>query len=338
MPAFMKLINGTWFSNIRDKRDWKKIHCVSLGKDKWEAVKNLGQVQRDLEKGMDPSAGRKQVVRLRISKPSTRATQVLRQHIYPFFGKYKPAEITKELIELYVEHRFGLAKDGSLQGVKSTLDKELNVLQTLLRSADPNYKKPKLEYRKIKRKILEPLTEDQIFTVSGHLSAEYKPIYWLMVYSGMDVSDAVYFQAKHFTRDGWINKPRGKVEHETGERIFLPVLSELKEKLKTTPSPLDPEARLFPGINPKQTTTAILRAFKAAGLPGYGAKYLRRYIGAALLDEGYSEEWIGKALSHADGSKVTGRYTQVYKETMLKAFRKLEQRGNNVEKRFSKSE
>ena len=339
MPSYMVFKNGSYYSNIRDKRNWRKIHQVPLGKDKWKAVKELGRVQEDIENGIDPSATRRRIKDLRLRGEKTdRIVGILKTHIYPFFGDYRLKEIDKGLIEAYIESRFGLHKSGKLQGVKSTLDKELNALQSLLKTADPHYKKPSLEYIKIKRKKLEPLTEDQIAMVGDSLMAKYRPVYWLMVYTGMDVSDAVYIQAKHFTKDGWIDKPRGKVEHEEGERIVLPVLPELRERLRNTPTPLDPEARLFPGINNKQTTTALLRAFKVAGLPGYGAKYLRRYIGAALLDEGYSEAWIGKALSHADGSKITGRYTQVYKETMLKAFKKLEQRGKNVGKALSENE
>ena len=340
MPFRMKLVNGRWFSNVRDKRDWGKIHCVSLDAYEHEQEKaliKLGDVLRDILQGVDPVSARKQVSKLKIKTPSKRAKQVLAQHIYPFFGKYKPREVTKELIESYVEHRFGLSGRGELRGVKSTLDKELNVLQSLLKTVDPNYKKPKMIYRKIRRDILDPLLEEQISFVSESLGAKYIPVYWIMAYTAMDVSDAVLIRGRDFTKDGWIDKPRGKVEDIDGERIVVPVLPALAEILKSVPRPIDPEARLFPDINPKATTTAILRAFKVSGLPGYGAKYLRRYIGSALCDEGYPEELIGKILSHADGSKVTGRYTQIYKTRVQEAFNKLGQRGKNVEKGFSKN-
>jgi site-specific recombinase XerD len=95
---------------------------------------------------------------------------------------------------------------------------------------------------------------------------------------------------------------------------------------------------IFPNINPKAVTTAVITAFRAAGLKGYGAKYLRRYIGSALLDAGYSMDWIGKALAHADGSRITQRYTKVYKQTLGEAFQKVEERRINVGTGLSKSE
>jgi hypothetical protein len=53
---------------------------------------------------------------------------------------------------------------------------------------------------------------------------------------------------------------------------------------------------------------------------GYGAKYLRRYVASMLLDDGYSHDWIGKALAHADRSKISRRYSKVYKATLETAF------------------
>ena len=59
-------------------------------------------------------------------------------------------------------------------------------------------------------------------------------------------------------------------------------------------------------------------------MEGYGAKYLRRYVASALLDAGYSMDWIGKALAHAEGSQITKKYTKVYKKTLQEAFSGIE--------------
>ena len=52
-------------------------------------------------------------------------------------------------------------------------------------------------------------------------------------------------------------------------------------------------------------------------LKGYGAKYLRRYLGELALDLGQTENWVQQALGHAFDSKSTRRYMRVREGTML---------------------
>jgi integrase len=333
----MRLRKGRWYSLLRHPNNWKKLVEVSLDayeQEKRKAIINLGKLLQDLERGIDPISSRLRVEKIKIEGPiSDRIKGSLKHHIYPFFGEYKPREITKEVIEKYMVHRWGRDDNGGLQGPKSTLDKELGALRLLIKQVEPSYKLPALNYTKIEKEILEPLTYSQIEMVGNLLSEKYKAVYWVMAYTGMDVSDAVYLKPSHF-KDGWIDKPRGK----TKQKIVVPVLDALQSILQTVPWPLDKTVGIFPDINPKAVTTAVITAFRAAGLKGYGAKYLRRYIGSALLDAGYSMDWIGKALAHADGSRITQRYTKVYKQTLGEAFQKVEERRINVGTGLSKSE
>ena len=46
-----------------------------------------------------------------------------------------------------------------------------------------------------------------------------------------------------------------------------------------------------------------------------------------MLDNGYSIDWIGKALAHSEGSVQTGKYTTVYKSTLEEAFAKINEAG-----------
>ena len=318
----MRLRKGRWYSLLRHPNNWKKLVEVSLDayeQEKRKAIINLGKLLQDLERGIDTVSSRLRLGKVKIDGPiSDRVRVSLESHIYPFFGDYKPREITKEDIEKYMVHRWGRDENGGLQSPKSTLDKELGALRLVIKQVDPSYKLPAMNYTKIEKEILEPLTYSQIEVVGNLLDEKYKAVYWIMAYTGMDISDAVYLKPKHI-KDGWIDKARGK----TKQRIVVPVLDELQSILQTVPWPLDKSTPLFPNIKPKAVTTAVLRAFRGAGLQGYGAKYLRRYIGSALLDAGYSMDWIGKALAHADGSRLTQRYTKVYKATLAEAFSKI---------------
>ena len=322
-PMRMRLRKGRWYTNLRNPLDPSRKLEITLKAYKHESAKaqiNLARILVDLERGIDPVSVRQRFSKIKLKGAiDGRTEQVLRTHVYPFFGQYKPREITKEIIEKYFEYRFGLDKSGGLQAT-NTIEKELRVFKRIMRMVDNRYELPKIRYKTIKRKILDPLTYEQIIKTLKHLDQKYAPVYWIMVYTGMDVSDAVNLKPKHFTKDGWIDKPRGKVE---GANICVPVHNQLRKILKVVPYPLDPDSILFPDIKPKAVTTAIIRAFKNTGLQGYGAKYLRRFVASLLLDEGYSHDWIGKALAHAEGSKITKRYTKVYRKTLGEAFAKI---------------
>jgi len=338
----MRLSRGRWYANMRHPKKWEKIIRVSLDAYEHETRKaqiNLGKVLQDLERGIDPVSARLRIRKIKIEGGIPgRTRQILKQHIYPFFGDYRPREINKELIEKYMLHRWGKDESGGLQSVESTLDKELGALRLVLNTVDSGYKLPALNYTRIEREILEDLTVEEVYLTEKAVPEKYKIHFWVMALTGMDVSDVCYLRPQHFTKDGWINKRRGKVEKQGGKRIFVPVLGALKDILKQHPWPLDKTARLFPGIKPKAVSTALFRAFNKAGLAGYGAKYLRRYVGALLTDLGYGEEFVGKVLAHSEGSRMTKKYTRIYKATAEEAFKRIDERGNNVATWLSKNE
>ena len=324
----MRLIKGRWYTNIRNPNDWRKKIEISLDACERETKKaqiNLGMILSDLQNSIDPASARQRVDKLVLKgKVTEREEQILRSHIIPFFGEYKPRDVTKEAIESYFESRWDLSSDGELKGYRNTVSKELMVLQRLIRVSIKNYNLPKISYKKLKREILAPLTLDQIKLASNYVQEKYLSVYWIMAYTAMDVSDVVHLKPEHF-KDGWIIKERGKTSNE----ITVPVCSSLSAILKDVPWPIQKDVALFADLKPKAVATAIRRAFVKAGMEGYGAKYLRRYVASALLDAGYSMDWIGKALAHAEGSHITKKYTKVYKKTLQEAFSGIE-RGKNV--------
>jgi len=323
MPLHMKLVKGRWYSNVRPKDNWKKVVCVSL--DAYEhqthrALIALGSVLTDIKNGIDPVSARKRVGSIKLKNLSERSEQIIRTHLKPFFGEYKPSEVDRQLIENYIEHRWGRV-DGQLQAIGNTCKKELTVLQMMLRSVNKSYSLPEIKYKRLARKILPPLTLDQIKLAEKYLLEKYKPIYWVMAYTAMDISDVLALAPEHIV-DGWIHKTRGK----TGNEIAVPVCSQLSKILKSVPRPLKHTGLLFPNIHPKAVSKDVRKAFRQAGLDGYGAKYLRRFVASGLMDLGYSMDWIAKALAHSDGSALTKKYTKVYRGTLEQAFKRIGER------------
>jgi integrase len=320
-PMKMRMIGDRWYSNFRHKGEKQQYALDAWGgtpKDAPnEAYIELGTLMSDLKKGLNPGGVRKKVKDIKVKKPTSREADDLRLHIYPFFGEYKWVEVDKDLIEKYFEKRWGLNSKGGLQA-PSTVDKELRALAKVMRIVDRKWEKPKIRYEKLERETLEPLTFDQIILALTKLPAQHHGAYWVMAYTAMDVSDVISLCPKNI-KDGWIIKERGK----SGQDIAVPICKSLKDIFSKIPYPLDKNKSIFPDINPKSTASAIRRSFSEVGLHGYGSKYLRRYVASMLLDDGYSHDWIGKALAHADGSKVTQKYTKVYKATLETAFAKL---------------
>jgi hypothetical protein len=328
MPMhYMKLVDGRWYANLRNPKNWKKKITVSLDayeNEKWKAASNLGKIMQDLARGVDPTSARKNIRKLVIEgKVTVRTEGILGTHIYPFFGEYKPREVDRRLIEKYIENRYGLSPDGNLQAYTNTIEKELITLQRLMQTVyGEGYRLPKVKYEKLSKDILPALTLEQIEHTSNFINDSYLPVFWTMAYTGADISDVLDFAPKHF-KDGWINKERGK----SGEDIHIPVCEPLADIFKTVPWPINQEAKIFTGLTAKATSTYMRRAFRLAGLSGYGSKYLRRFVASIMLDNGYSNDWIGKALAHSEGSKVTRKYTQVYKNTLEEAFGKIKGTG-----------
>jgi len=318
-----RLINGRWYSNIYDPDNPKQKIVVSLdayASEKRRSDIALGAIQRDLENGIRPISARTTVSKLKLPyELKERPKKIFKNHIYPFFGKYRPKEVDQGLIEAYIEHRFGRNGSGELQAYANTLDKELLALQQLLQMVlGKAYRVPKVKYKRLKRAKLTPLNFLQIKKASEFVYPRYKEIFWLMALTGIEIADTLALRPMDF-KEGWLDTERSK----TGEIIRVPVCPFLWEILKPVPWPIDKKENIFKDMTSDGIKTNITRAFTRAGLKGYGSKYLRRFIGSMLLHLGNTESWIATMLSHAKGSNQTKEYLDIYPEKALIEFNKI---------------
>jgi len=325
----LRLLKGQWYSNFRARVEWgigtDKIQ-VGLGvygdnknKIPCEAIIELGKVIAEAQKGIRPGGARRKIAKIKIKGPlKGRYQQILDQWIYPFFGEYRPRDLTTEIMESYLKFRWGFNENNELQAVENTWSKELYILNKLIREVLPNYSAPKVEYIKLEKEILPPLTMFQIKETAKKVIKKYRAVYWVMAYTAMDISDVLDLKPEHIA-DGMIIKPRGK----TNEKIAVPICPSLDKIMKGLPLPLGKSIPYFQNYSSKNISTDVRKAFKQSGLPGYGAKYLRRYVASALLDGGLAMEWIAQVLGHADKSPLTQKYTGIYKKTLKEAFSKI---------------
>ena len=285
--------------------------------EKKKAIAQMGEILIDLRNGIHPQSIRQRIKNLKIKVPIIQRNQeILDKHIYPFFGLFRPRDVDLDLISNYIEYRYGFRDDGKLQAVHNTIDKELIVFQMLIRTVDKHWIVPRPDYEHIQRKgELPPLTFDQIKITALSVPTRYLVVYWAMAYTALDISDVTGLR-QFEVKDGWINSKRGKTKRD----IHLPICKELQTHFKKIPINLDPDALLFPEIENDKVSKEIIRAFKRSGLPGYGSKYLRRFIASIMADHGYEETLIGTMLAHAPGSKLTAGYIKPYDKTLVEAF------------------
>jgi len=285
--------------------------------EKKKAAAQLGEILKDLKDGIHPQSIRQRIKNLKIKKKVIQRNQeILDTHIYPFFGLYRPRDIDLDIISSYIEYRYGLCDNGKLQAVHNTIDKELIVLQMLVRTVDKHWIVPRPDYEHIQRKgEFPPLTFEQIQKTASSVPPRYLVIYWAMAYTALDIGDVTALKQCE-VKNGWINSKRGKTKRD----IHIPICKELKAEFKKLPINLDPEALLFPGIDNHEVSKEIIRAFKKAGFIGYGSKYLRRFVASDMGRRGISETMIARMLSHAPGSKLTAPYIKPYDNDLIEAF------------------
>ena len=305
-----------FYSNFRWQGKKVVVPLDATEYEKTKALGALGLLIADLREGVHPATVRKQIKKIVIpGEVISRNQEILDKHLYPFFGEYRYQDVDENLIRDYIEKRYGLNKDGKLQAVHNTIDKELWVLQKLLRCASKLFKLPKIEYEHIAKKgDLPALTFQQIEAAAEFMPEKYLPVYWVMVFTGLDIKDVLDLRQGQ-VKNGWIDRKRGK----TGRPIHLPVSLELAEVFKGLPRNLDPDALIFPGLVSHRVSKGIVQGFKRAEMPGYGSKYLRRFLASIMIDNGYSVDLTAKMLGHAPGSKITDGYIKPYDETLLEA-------------------
>lgn len=339
----MRQIGDAWYSNFNWKgekvqllleHDGQKVTGGSKDNPPNAAYMAIGAMMKDLENGIAPGAIRKKLGKIEFPKKlEQRSQQILDGHIVPFFGDCRRRDIDAALIKKYMAHRWGLTEGGGLQATHNTWKKERNVLQRLVRLVDPAFAVPKVDYKKLFRALLPPLTMADIKKTEPFVLEKYRPVFWTMAYTALDISDVTALTREHI-QDGRIIKKRGKTEQD----IRIPICPALGEVFKALPRQIREDVSLFSHLfdikEPEKAISKDVRAaFKRAGygvankktgeFHGYGSKYLRRYLASFFLDKGYTSDWIAQVLAHAEGSNETQKYTKVYDATADKAFSQL---------------
>lgn len=351
MAKWLKLINGRWhvrrhYYEIQPsgKRVRKFLSKTLNAKeeDYGAAMIEFGRILENLDKGVHPNALKTVVGRLNYHADNTDKQALWENNIKPFFHDYRVQEVDEALIKRYIRTKWEQAGDeGELRSKKSSLKKRLRVLREAIHLVHPLWQVPVVKTREIPMEKKQPLVIEAAKSAAPFVKAasekngdKYLLAHWIMLYTAMDISDAIALAAEHivpFEIEGkkykWISMERAK----SGVKIELPLVAPLDRILSRAPRPIDSKTPYChgillkdgtvapPGKAAKNVATAVRRGFRLSGKAGYSSKDLRRMLGAVLLDLGYSRELIRKALTHAPGSRSTDAYMGVYDASLNEA-------------------
>ncbi len=96
---YIKKQHGRLYFRKRRNDDPSQFHFCSLDlydkpKNRGIAIQKVGVILANLEKGIEPISARTTIDKLRLAgSVSLDRLSVIDNHIYPYFGKFKPAEI-----------------------------------------------------------------------------------------------------------------------------------------------------------------------------------------------------------------------------------------------------
>ncbi len=314
----------------------KKRKFLTMPTGAWKgqdrlAYTRIGKFLDMLENGIHPKAHKMFVSQLNYEPDNEDNKIIWTKGVKPFFEDTRIMEMDKTALERYAASRWGMADGKRPHFKKDTFSKHVRVLKYAIRTVLKTWEPPGVDCVEIPFEKKPPLTFEDARIVAPYVKAQSKKLgllywvgFWIEAYTAIDTGDVIALASEHFIKDRtWIKKLRGK----TGQWIKMPIPKPLLEIIDEIPWPLDKKQPLFQGISAGAMNKAITRAFidaaKVKGnehLAGYGSKYLRRMVSSLLMDYGFDRYWIGKALSHAEGSRQTDKYPDVYDETFEKRF------------------
>ena len=305
-----------------------KFHGRSLGTgNEREAIAEIAIRFKDLEKGVSPKLNKtfKQVLEdyyfwaIDESQKSDSALADIkgriRANLLPAFAEFKISEITRDQIKLY---KAGRDEEGAAKG---TIKKELDILGDIVRLFEPSFIMPEFKrWANPGKKVSDALKDSEVLLVGDAVRGQSKQhgetywrLFWLMAYTGMDISDALTLK-KSEVIDRQIFKDRGKTKKKI-DAYLVPQARRLIADFQI----VDISGRYFTEPSSKAVSVAIKRAFKDAGVVG-NSKALRHFAATQYSKAGLKKATIRKVLGHAVASRIVDDYIHEEAEIMDNAY------------------
>lgn len=354
-PMQMRLKKGRWYAAFSYKGKWQGTTLHAYKHQEKDAIKNLTRLYDSLERGENPtdlnrtfknalsayyewcgSEGEKsesaiEDIKGRLEFKKSRGKKgPKKSKLLERFENLTIKEITKSVVKLY-------KVDREDQGApKSTIEKELRIVKEVCQIFNPSFVLPSFKrWANRGKKVHATLSYSEVMQVaekclesSGKYGKQYKVIFLLMAYTGLDIGDVISLRSTQVTAKGFILKGRGKTA-DTDQQIAAYLWSGARKLLSS--QIVDISGRYFNVPSNKSVTTAVLRAFRKAGIKG-NSKALRHLASSILFNEGVPDPVIKKFIGHSANSDQTGVYLHVDLNKIERGFSGFEKEAAKHEK------
>ncbi len=229
-------------------------------------------------------------------------------HLLPFF---KGKNLGKIIRFNHEGHRELTKYLESISDIpKSTFNKRKRVLAWILKLGAPEFRMPEKHdpgYVKCRNEGFSQnrfLDEDEILSIIKLLSEKYKPLGFILAYTGIDVSEAVNLKWSCI-KQGRLILPRSKTN--VLRRIPIapklqPIFGELSRVRAIG------EDRIFPDHKKSGLTSSWKRAAKKAGLEWARLKDARHFFASHLINMGVDSLTVANLMGHKDVKMLRERY------------------------------
>jgi integrase len=259
---------------------------------------------------------------------SEREEQILRIHIMPVFGGMTLAKALEKVD--------GFCKRSAAEKVKSSSEKELNLLKKLILLGDPTFRLPKVRFKKSGKKfepsqILE--IEEILKVINTEVPCKYRLACEVALYTGMRRSDIAELKRSEVNFKKREIRFSPKKGGDLDRIVLVPICNLLVEVFSRIPTPLGMDDFFFPdlaeGEKPRRALTkAVSRAFTRAGFEWFSFHKLRHSAACILLDEGVPISTISTLLGHGSIKITLDHYAKVRPRQLHQAVSKFDKASN----------
>lgn len=341
MASIDKRPNGKWRARYRspDGRQHARHFDRKIDGERWLTTVEHSKLTGDY---VDPTAG-KATFRsyaeawrsVQVHRPTT-AAQVetnLRRHVYPTLGDRPIAAVRTSEVQALVKALSATLAPGTVELIYRYVAAVFGAAvrdRVITRTPCEGIKLPKAE-----RKLVEPITTEQVYAVRDALPARYQALVILGAGSGLRQGEAFGLTVDRvdFLR-GSLVVDRQLVLMPSGPPAFGPPKTEAS--YRTIPLPRlvtdalsaqlaehgrGADGLIFTSSNGEpirrtRFSDAWRPAAKAAGLePGTGFHALRHYYASALIHHGESVKVVQSRLGHATAAETLDTYSHLWPDS-----------------------
>jgi integrase len=338
-----QLKNGDWFLDCQYKKI--RIRESAQTSDRRIAERILAQRMVEVEGGVYKRNGKKfknlaeEWIKEELPKKARNRgngqksrdqyQKIIESHIIPFFGD----KTLEQIIPLDGKGQSEVSRylESKADEPKTTFTIHRFLVDWIFSYGFNGFVLPKVTSRNPGKKQTKFLDQGQMESIVSIMSPKYKPMGWIMAFTGIDISECLDLKWSNI-KDGILTLPRNKTG--VARRISLPakalsVLEAVKRETKSESSNVvdiseglsRQEKKIFPEVKFWGFTSSFKRAKNKAGFPWARPKDLRHFFGSHLINSGVDSLKVARMMGHTNVNMIHKTYGHLSDDTIKDAAR-----------------